>query len=147
MTITHRIAALAAMPILALLAAAPAARAQAPATPTSVSTTADLAAICLPTNTGVERLEAIAYCQGFVTAFGQYHSMMHPPGSRRARLFCLPNPTPSVAEAAIAFANWANQNPQYGNAPAPEGLLRWAQATYACPATAAPAARDTRNAR
>ncbi|MFH5923471.1 Rap1a/Tai family immunity protein [Roseomonas xinghualingensis] len=145
MRTTYRIAALAAVPVAAFLAAAPAARAQAPSTPTSVSTTAELAAICLPDAAGVQRLEAIAYCQGYVTAFGQYHTMMHPAGSRRAQLYCLPNPTPSVAEAAIAFANWAKQNPQYGNAPAPEGLLRWAQATYACPGTAAqPASRNAR---
>jgi hypothetical protein len=144
----HRIAALAALPIAALLAAPPAARAQPATAPTSVNTTADLAAICLPTTTGVERLEAIAYCQGYVTAIGQYNAGLHPAGGSRAPLFCLPNPAPTVAESAIAFANWAKQNPQYSNEPAPDGLLRWAQATYPCPAGAAqPAARGTRPAR
>ncbi|WP_159347781.1 Rap1a/Tai family immunity protein [Roseomonas harenae] len=144
----HRIAALAALPVAALLAAPSTARAQSPSAPTSVSTTADLAAICLPSTTGVQRLEAIAYCQGYVTAFGHYHTMLHPAGGRRPPLYCLPNPTPSVAESAIAFANWAKQNPQYGSEPATDGLLRWAQATYPCSAGAAqPAARGSRSAR
>jgi hypothetical protein len=148
----HRTATLAALTIAAF-AAAPSARAQSPAAPassapTSVSTTADLAAICLPDSTGVQRLEAIAYCQGYVTAIGQYHALLHPAGGRVPPLFCVPSPTPSVAQSAIAFANWAKQNPQYGSEPAPDGLLRWAQATYPCPAQAAqPSARSTRATR
>lgn len=156
-------AALAALPIVALLAAAPGARAQtapsqttpgqtAPsqaspgqAAPTAVSTTADLAAICLPGTTGVQRLEAIAYCQGYVTAIGHYHAMLHPAGGRVPPLFCPPSPAPSVAQSAIAFANWAKGNPQYGSEPAADGLLRWAQATYPCPAQ--PAARGARTSR
>ncbi|WP_149539031.1 Rap1a/Tai family immunity protein [Siccirubricoccus phaeus] len=107
-------------------------------TPTSVSTTADLAAICLPTAQDPQRLEAIAYCQGYMTAAGQYHSMLHRPGGRRRPLYCLPNPAPTVAESAIAFAQWARQNPQYNQEPALDGLFRWAQATYPCPQEAAP---------
>ena len=152
-----RSAALAALPIAALLAAAPGAEAQAqtppqtPAlaasTPPAVSTTADLAAICLPTTTGVQRLEAIAYCQGYMTAIGQYHAMLHPAGGRVPPLFCLPSPAPSVAQSAIAFANWAKGNPQHANEPATDGLLRWAQATYPCPARPAAPARGARTAR
>ena len=106
-------------------------------TPTAVSTTAELAEICLPSTQGVQRLEAIAYCQGYFTAAGQYHAALHPASSRRPPLFCLPNPAPTVAQSAIAFANWAKQNPQYGSEPAPDGLLRWAQSAYPCPTTAA----------
>jgi hypothetical protein len=146
-----RSAALAALPIAALLAATPGAEAQTPppgaSTPTAVSTTADLAAICLPTNTGVQRLEAIAYCQGYMTAIGQYHAMLHPAGGRVPPLFCLPSPAPSVAQSAIAFANWAKGNPQHANEPATDGLLRWAQATYPCPAQPAAPARGARTAR
>ncbi|SHJ87241.1 hypothetical protein SAMN02745194_03600 [Roseomonas rosea] len=145
-----RNAALAALPIAALLAA-PGAEAQTPApaagTPTAVSTTADLAAICLPATTGVQRLEAIAYCQGYVTAIGQYHAMLHPAGGRVPPLFCPPSPAPSVAQSAIAFANWAKGNPQHANEPAADGLLRWAQATYPCPDQPAAPARGARTAR
>ncbi|MCO6419677.1 hypothetical protein JYK14_26425 [Siccirubricoccus sp. KC 17139] len=107
-------------------------------TPTSVSTTADLAAICLPGDQDPRRLEAIAYCQGYMTAAGQYHTMLHRPGGRRRPLYCLPSPPPSVADSAIAFARWARQNPQHNQEPALDGLFRWAQTTYPCPQEAAP---------
>ena len=45
---------------------------------TQVQTARDLAAVCDPTGIGVPRLEAIAYCQGFLTSFGQYHALLYP---------------------------------------------------------------------
>ncbi len=98
-----------------------------------VQTAADLAAVCEPTSTGVPRLEAIAYCQGFLTSAGQYHALMYPQGGPMRPLFCLPNPGPTVAESGIAFAHWARENPNYANEPALDGLLRWAQAAFPCP--------------
>ena len=141
----------AAAPLLAALlgASAPASAqqaAQAPGLVTDVRTVSDLAAVCDPRQLrGVERLESIAYCQGYVTAAGQYHAALHPAGGPRRPLYCLPNPPPSVAQTGLGFAAWARQNPQYANEPALDGLLRWAQATYPCPTTAAserPAARS-----
>src|SRR4051812_22147625 len=38
---------------------------------TPVRTVADLAAVCAPACSGVARLEAIAYCQGFLTSAGR----------------------------------------------------------------------------
>lgn len=125
---------------LAAMAGAPAMAqptAPAPSSPpvTQVRSTADLAAICDPAP-GPLRLEAIAYCQGYITAAGQYHAAMFPPGSGRPPLYCLPNPAPSVAQTGLAFAAWARQNTQYAAEPALDGLHRWAQATYPCPAEA-----------
>lgn len=120
------------------LAALPlAARAQAPGsvTPvTQVQSTSDLAAVCDPGWSGVPRLEAIAYCQGFLTSFGQYHALMYPRGGPVRPLFCLPTPGPTIAQSGIAFAAWARDNPRHGGEPALDGLLRWAQATYPCAA-------------
>ena len=131
-------AAAAAAPLLAaaLLGGAPA-LAQAPRHVTEVQTVSDLAAVCDPQLRGVERLESIAYCQGFLTAAGQYHTALHPAGGPRRPLFCVPNPPPSVAQSGLAFAAWARQNPQRANEPALDGLLRWAQSAYPCPTTAA----------
>ena len=132
-----------AAPLLAAAAllAAPAmlagsARAQAPGQITDVRTVSDLAAVCDPQLRGVERLESIAYCQGYITAAGQYHTSLHPAGGPRRPLFCVPNPAPSVAQSGLGFASWARQNPQRANEPALDGLLRWAQTTYPCPTTA-----------
>ena len=118
-----------------------------PAVVTHVQTVAELARVCDPAWGGVPRLEAIAYCQGFLTSAGQYHTLLHPARGPIKPLYCLPNPGPTIAESGVAFANWAKANPNYGAEPALDGLLRWAQATYPCPQAAAPAARTTRPAR
>ena len=104
---------------------------------THVRTVADLAAVCEPAWSGVARLEAIAYCQGFLTSAGQYHTLTHPAGGRAAPLYCVASPGPSVAESGIAFAAWAHDHPAHQNEPALDGFLRWAAATFPCPPHAA----------
>lgn len=122
--------------------------AQAPAAPmageivTQVRTTADLAAVCDPAWAGVPRLEAIAYCQGFLTAAGQYHALMHPRGGRFAPIYCVPSPGPTIAETGVGFAAWARENPQWAGEPALDGFFRWAKSRFPCaPAPAAPRRR------
>ncbi len=99
-----------------------------------VRTVSDLARVCDPPWRGVPRLEAIAYCQGFLTGAGQYHTLLHPAGGRGRPLYCVPSPGPTIAESGVAFASWARTNPQHGNEAALDGVLRWAQATYPCTA-------------
>ncbi len=109
-----------------------------------VQSVSDLAAVCDPSRSGVARLEAIAYCQGFLTSAGQYHTLMYPAGSPVRPLFCVPSPGPSIAESGLAFARWARANPNRSEEPALDGMLRWAQATFPC---ATPARAATRNSR
>ncbi len=109
-----------------------------------VQSVSDLAAVCEPSRSGVPRLEAIAYCQGFLTSAFQYHTLMNPARGPVLPLFCVPSPGPSVAESGIAFARWARANPNRGDEPALDGLLRWAQATFPC---ATPARAPARNPR
>ena len=118
----------------------------APSVVTQVQTAGDLAAVCNPAWSGVPRLEAIAYCQGFLTSAGQYHALAHPAGGRARPLYCVPSPGPSIAESGLGYAAWIRANPTRAGEPALDGFLRWAQATYPCPVTAAPA-RTTRPAR
>jgi Rap1a immunity proteins len=133
---------------LAMALASPAAMAQGSPAPagtavvTHVQTANELAAICDPAWGGVPRLEAIAYCQGFLTSFGQYHALLYPQNGPARPLFCVPVPGPTVAQSGIAFAAWSRENPRYGSEPALDGLLRWAQASFPCPA--APSPRRTR---
>ena len=103
---------------------------------THVRTTSELAAICDPNWGGVPRLEAIAYCQGFLTSFGQYHTLLYPPGGPSRPLFCVPVPGPSVAQSGLAFAAWARANVQHSNEPALDSLLRWAQGSFPCTSSA-----------
>ena len=134
-------------PILAALLAlsATAAQAQPPPGPgltTHVETVRDLAAVCDPAWGGVPRLEAIAYCQGFINAAGQYHALTHPRGTPIRQLFCLPDQRPSIAESGVDFAQWARATPRFAEEPALDGFLRWAQARYPCPPV--PAGRAAR---
>lgn len=130
------------IPILALCLASGEVLAQ-PRQVDHVQTASDLAAVCEPASTGVPRLEAIAYCQGFLTSAGQYHALMYPPGGPVRPLFCVPSPGPTIAESGIAFARWARENPGYAHEPALDGMLRWAQASFPCP-PATPPRRRTR---
>ena len=109
----------------------------APPPVTHVRTVTDLAAVCDPAWPGVPRLEAIAYCQGFLTGAGQYHALLHPAGGRHRPLYCVPTPGPSIAESGIAFAAWAQAHPEHHHEPALDGFLRWAEATFPCPPAAA----------
>jgi Rap1a immunity proteins len=132
----------AAGPAMAQPAAPAMAQPAATATPvTQVQTAGDLAAVCDPGWGGVPRLEAIAYCQGFLTSFGQHHALLYPGGGRAQPLFCLPTPGPTIAQSGVAYAAWARANPRHAGEPALDGLLRWAQATYPCRAAAPRAAR------
>lgn len=114
-----------------IAALAPAAMAQ-PAVVSHVATVADLAAVCDPGWGGLPRLEAIAYCQGYLTAAGQYHALTRPAGGRLRPLYCVSQRAPSIAESGLAFAAWARANPRHAREPALDGFLRWAQATYPC---------------
>lgn len=113
---------------------------------THVNSARELAAVCDPTASGMLRLESIAYCQGFLTSFGQYHALAHPVG-RSAQLFCVPDPGPTVADSGLNFARWLRSHPQRAAEPALEGLLRWAEATYPCPPSPAAARRTPRSTR
>ena len=104
---------------------------------THVESVRDLAAVCDPAWGGMPRLEAIAYCQGFITAAAQYHTLTHPAGTPLHPLFCLPERRPSVADSGVDFAQWARATPRFAEEPALDGFLRWAQARYPCPPMAA----------
>jgi hypothetical protein len=99
---------------------------------THVETVRDLARVCDPRRDGVPRLEAIAYCQGFINSAVQYHQLTRPPSGRVAPLLCLPGRGPTIAESGVGFAAWARDNRQYANEPALDGLMRWAQDQFPC---------------
>ncbi len=128
---------------VAIALASTAASAQPQPSPvTHVETVRDLAAVCDPQWGGMPRLEAIAYCQGFINAAGQYHALTHPPGTAIRPLFCLPERRPTIAESGVDFAQWARATPRFAEEPALDGFLRWAQARHPCPPV--PAGRAAR---
>ncbi|MBR0649365.1 hypothetical protein GXW78_06805 [Roseomonas terrae] len=118
----------------ALLAAAPAV-AQAPpaARGSHTATVGELAALCGTPSTAANFAEANGLCRGFLGGFAQYHAAMTQPGTRHRPLFCVPDPAPTGAQAAAAFAAWAQANTQYANDLAVDGVARWFVTTYPCP--------------
>lgn len=102
--------------------------------------TATLASICAATSPNAES-PLTAYCRGFMVGAGQYHSAVTAATGRR--IFCLPQPSPTIETVQAAFVTWARANTQYGQDLAVDGLMRFAAATYPCPP--APPAATTRS--
>ena len=96
-------------------------------------TTATLAEACRSAGGDVAGATGIGFCRGFMTGAGQYHREI---SAHRPPIFCLPTPSPSFEAAQTSFVAWAAANPQQADAPALDGLLRWAAATYPCPTPA-----------
>ena len=95
--------------------------------------TGDLAALCGAGAQDPNHMAASAYCQGFLIAAGQYHQSATGPG-REQPIFCLPTPNPTLDQAIASFVTWAAANPQYAGDRAVDGVMRFAAATYPCPA-------------
>lgn len=119
------------------LAAGPA-MAQATGAVAEPVTTAALASICAATSPNAES-PLTAYCRGFMVGAGQYHSAVSVATGRR--IFCMPQPGPTIENVQQAFVAWARANTQYGQDRAVDGLMRFAATTYPCPA--APATANT----
>lgn len=104
-------------------------------------TTAALASICAATSPNAES-PLTAYCRGFMVGAGQYHSAVSVATGRR--IFCMPQPGPTIENVQQAFVAWARANTQYGQDRAVDGLMRFAAATYPCPAQPATASTPAR---
>jgi hypothetical protein len=92
--------------------------------------TATLASICAATSPNAES-PLTAYCRGFMVGAGQYHAAVSAATGRR--VFCLPEPSPTIENVQQAFVGWARNNTQYGQERAVDGLMRFAAAAYPCP--------------
>ncbi|MBR0649368.1 hypothetical protein GXW78_06820 [Roseomonas terrae] len=129
-----------ALALAGALAASPAvAQGQAAGGAPAAFTTADLARLCGPAADNANAMALRPACFAALVTIGQTHSL-YTTGPRAQRpIFCLPDPTPALDRVAADFVSWAAANQQHSGARAAEGVLRFAAATYPCPA--APAAR------
>jgi hypothetical protein len=117
------------------------ARAQAPAASGGVGpetfragTTGALGRLCGAGTSDTISTAGTVYCHGFLSGVAQFHREITRDGQPLMPLFCPPQPPPSVEQAASAFAAWVRANPQHEAEPAVDGLMRFAQLTYPCPA-------------
>lgn len=104
--------------------------------------TSDLVTLCGASPQEALGQAAIAYCQGFFVAAGQYHNALTAEGGVQRPIFCLPNPSPSFDQARASFVAWARSNPQVAGERAIDGLSRFVSEAYPCPT--APATRPRR---
>jgi hypothetical protein len=100
--------------------------------------TATLASICAATSPNAES-PLTAFCRGFMVGAGQYHQAVSVATGRR--VFCLPEPSPTIETVQQAFVAWARANTRHGQERAVDGLMRFVAATYPCPPEPAPAPR------
>lgn len=105
-------------------------------------TTADLARLCGPHADNANTSALRPACYAALISIGQVHSLYTTGQRAQPPIFCLPEQTPTLDSVSAAFVSWAAANQQYSTARAAEGVLRFAAATYPCPA--APASRRRR---
>src|SRR5690349_3545339 len=65
--------------------------------------TSDLAALCSAGPNDRMHTAALNWCHGFMVGAGQYHHSVSAPGGTSRRLFCMPNPEPTLDQARQAF--------------------------------------------
>jgi hypothetical protein len=140
MRVGHSIATFSATMLTMIAFAAPA-RAQVSEQTFRGGRTSDLAALCAADPAVENGIAARAWCHGFIIGAGQYHTSLAAADPARERLFCLPEPTPTLDEARGAFVAWARANPQFSPEKAIDGLMRFAVATWPCPPAAPPRSR------
>jgi hypothetical protein len=126
--------------LAALVAAGPAA-AQITEQTYASGSTADMAKLCGASSADAVQVNAQSYCEGFITGAGQFHRAVTARGGRMAPIYCLPTPGPTLGEVRTAFVAWAAANPQYAGDRAVDSLMRFAAATYPCPAPSARAGK------
>lgn len=116
------------------LAAAAPARAEVTAENFRGGRTADLVALCGDPAGDRNHTAALAYCHGFLVAAAQYHASTTGLDRPLRPVFCVPNPQPTLNQVTESFVRWAQGNPQHNGEKAIDGVMRFAAATYPCPA-------------
>ncbi|HYZ64095.1 MAG TPA: Rap1a/Tai family immunity protein [Acetobacteraceae bacterium] len=101
--------------------------------------TSGLANLCAASESDPGGQAARAWCYGFIVSAGQYHTALTAADPSRGRIFCLPEPAPTLDEFRRDFVAWAQSNPQYGDDKAIDGLARFAASKYPCPSSPPPA--------
>jgi hypothetical protein len=100
----------------------------------------DLAALCAVPEGDAMAEAARSFCYGYLRGVHDLHGALKPT-ARDAPFYCIPTPAPTRAEAAEKFVAWGRANAQHLSEPAVDALIRFAVATWPCPAAAAPKAK------
>lgn len=99
-------------------------------------TAADLARACGPSAGDANAMASRSVCYAVLVAVGQTHAIYSSGRGAARPVFCMPDPSPTMETVSAAFVSWVAANQQHAGARAAEGVLRFAAATYPCPAPA-----------
>jgi hypothetical protein len=120
----------------ALVVAAGSTVAAATAESFQVKNTQDLVDLCAVQGNDPVRVQAIHFCEGYLTGVYHYHQALTR-GRGQAPVFCPTGALPTRDQAVAMFVAWAQSNQQYMDEPAIDSLFRWAVETWPCPRGAA----------
>jgi Rap1a immunity proteins len=76
---------------------------------------------------------AINFCKGYIQGAVTVE-MLNMVAFRRPKLFCLPDPRPTRTQAIGEFVNWARAAPDRMAQTATDGVFRFLNERYPCPA-------------
>jgi hypothetical protein len=95
-----------------------------------IENAADLVDVCSADTESEFYVQAVHMCHGYVAGAAQYALLLFEQSG--APYFCLPEPRPTRGEAVEAFVSWMNAHEEFVDAPAPEALARFLEASFPC---------------
>jgi Rap1a immunity proteins len=98
----------------------------------SPKTTRELGALCATPTTDRMYPAAVSYCVGFAEGAIAVQ-LRHQAGSRRPKMFCIPDPPPPYDQARADFAAWVTANPGHAEDDPADGLFAYLVDKYPCP--------------
>jgi Rap1a immunity proteins len=98
----------------------------------SPKTTRELSALCSTPVTDQMHAAAVSYCIGFAEGAIAVQ-LRQQAASRRAKLFCIPDPPPSYVQARADFAAWVAANPAHAEDDPADGLFAYLVDRHPCP--------------
>jgi Rap1a immunity proteins len=97
-------------------------------------TTGDLVALCSATPDNGIGTAALNFCEGLIQGAVTVE-MQNMAAFRGRKLFCLPDPPPTRAQAMSEFVGWVQAAPDRAGQPVTDGLFRFLNERYPCPAS------------
>jgi hypothetical protein len=94
-------------------------------------TTSDLVDLCAADPKEPMGTAALNFCHGFAQGAVSVE-MEEAAATKRAKLFCMPNPAPTRSATLAEFVTWARANPAHLNERAADGLFGFLRERFPC---------------
>jgi hypothetical protein len=94
----------------------------------------DLIDLCAAQRNDPIAIQAIHFCEGYLTGVYHYHQGLVS-GRGQRPVFCPTGTLPTRDEAVQMFVTWGHAHPQFMSEPAVDTIFRWASETWPCSRT------------